>query len=323
MQLGERARARLTWAVRAVFAVAIVAFLVKAGIDNVDQLRTVEFEPQPGWAIVGIPFTFAAGLALPLAWRHVLYAYGAELDQATAVRVWCVSQAARFVPGSVALVASRVVLAQRVGIPRSLGAASVAVELGLMLTWAAVLVSWLPSYWVPGGWRILLAVAGTGALIGAPWLFRLVGRFLPRFPAISPDALRIRHLYEAIGLYGMNDLLRCAGFVFVTASFHTIDPSDVFWITGTVNAAAIVGMIGITPAGLGVREGAIAALLAPRFGLGTSAAIAVGMRLWDFLFELVWLALSTAWERRSKRLGSEVVEVAPGDVPPGAPEASD
>ena len=113
MQLGERTRARLFWAVRLLFAVVLAVVLVKAAADNWDQLRDVRFQPQPGWLIAAIPFTFAGGLALPLAWRHVLYAYGESMERSTAVRVWCVSQSSRFVPGNVALVASRVLLSNR------------------------------------------------------------------------------------------------------------------------------------------------------------------------------------------------------------------
>jgi uncharacterized membrane protein YbhN (UPF0104 family) len=146
-----------------------------------------------------------------------------------------------------------------------------------------------------------MALGAVAALVALPWLLRLVGRFLPRFPAIAPDALRVRHLYEAIGVYGVNDLVRCFGFVFVTAALHTIDASDVFRVTAAVNLGVIVGMVGITPAGLGVREGVVAALLAPRFGLGTAAAMSVAYRAWDFSFELVWIGVAVAWERRTRR----------------------
>jgi glycosyltransferase 2 family protein len=310
MQLGERARARLLWGGRAVFAVVLVGVLVKAAVDNLDQLRDVRFQPQPGWLLLAAPFTFAGGLALPLAWRHVLYAYGQHLDRSTAVRVWCVSQSSRFVPGNVALVASRVLLSNRVGVPKSLAGASLAVELGLILVWGAFYTSWLPSYWLPGPVRALIGSAAVGVLLAFPWLVRLVGRLLPRFPAIAPGALRVRHLYEAVGLYGLNDFVRCCGFVLVTASLHTIDASDLFRVTAVVNAGMIVGMIGITPAGLGVREGVVAALLEPRFGLGTAAAMAVAYRVWDFGFELVWLSIALAWERRTKRLrGADPLDV--------------
>ena len=283
------------------FAVVLIGLLALAAADNAEKLKHVRLQLQPGWALAAIPFTFVGGLALPLAWRHVLFAYGVALDRATAVRVWCVSQASRYIPTGVALVASRLVLSSQVGVPRSLAGASLALELGLILVWGGFYISWLPSYWLAGPLRLLLAGGAIGVLLALPWLLRIVGRFLPRFPAIAPMALRVRHLYEAIGLYGVNDLVRCMGLTLVTASLHTIDASDFFRVTAAVNLGFVVGMVGITPAGLGVREGVVAALLAPRFGLGTAAALSVAYRAWDFIFELVWLGIAVPWERRSRR----------------------
>ena len=315
--MDEVTRRRLFLAARVGFALVIVAVLVLAAASNADDLREVDFEPTPGWLLAGAPFTFLGGILLPLAWRHTLGAYGVDVPSATAVRVWSISQASRFVPGNVALVASRVLLSAREGVPRSLAGASLAIEGGLIVVWGGFYASWLPSTWLPGPLRVLLAAGALGVLVALPALLRLGGRLLPRFPALAPSAIRVRHLYEAVGLYGANNLVRSVGFVFVTASLHTIDvPRDVILVIGAANLAAVAGMIGITPAGLGVREGVVAVLLAHRFGAGTATALAVAWRAWDFLFELVWLGIAVVWERRTKRR-SEVVEVAPADVPGG------
>ena len=310
--MDEVTRGRLFAAARVVFALLVAALLVAAAIHHWQELRDVDLELTPGWLLAAAPFTFAGGVLLPLAWRHVVASYGYPLPRATAVRVWCVSQASRFVPGNVALIASRVLLSARQGVPRSLAGASLAIEGALIIAWGGFFASWLPSTWLPIGVRALLAAGALGALLALPALLRFAGRKLSRFPALAPSAQRTRDLYEAIGLYGLNNLIRASGFVFVAAALHTIDPRDVWLIIGAVNLGAALGMIGITPAGLGVREGVIAVLLAHRFGAGNAAALAVGFRAWDFLFELVWIVIALVWERRS---ASKVIEVAPADVP--------
>jgi uncharacterized membrane protein YbhN (UPF0104 family) len=298
--VNEAARRRLFLVGRILFAVVIAVVLVAAAAHNARQLRHVKFEPQPGWLLVAAPFTFLGGFLLPLAWRHTLGAYGVELPRATALRVWCLSQASRFVPGSVALVASRVLLSSREGVSRSLAGASLAIELGLIVVWGGFFGSWIPSTWLPAPVRVLMALGALVVLLGLPFILRLGGRLLPRFPALAPDAIRVRHLYEAVGLYGLNNLVRGCGFFLVAASLHTVDPRDLWLIVGAVNVAAVLGLIGITPAGLGVREGVIAALLAHRFGTGTAAAMAVAFRAWDFAFELMWIAIAVWWERRQR-----------------------
>ena len=298
--MDEATRRHVLVAFRILFFGVLVAVLVLAAVDNADELRDVDLEPTPGWLVVAAPFTLLGGWLLPMAWRHVLSAYGQSLPQSTALRVWCLSQASRFIPGNVALAASRVLLSSREGVPRSLAGASLAVEIGLIVLWSTVLTSWLPSTWLPGPLRLLIAVGALGVLAGLPWVLRFARRFVPRFPALAPDELRVRHLYEAIGLYGLNTWVRSCAFVFVTASLHTIDVRDVFLVIGAVNLAAVAGMVGITPAGLGVREGVATALLTHRFGAGTSAALAVGWRAWDFLFELIWLGVAVHWDRRRR-----------------------
>jgi uncharacterized membrane protein YbhN (UPF0104 family) len=297
----EATRRRLFLVARVVFGVAIIGVLVLAGIRSAHDLRKVHFELSPTWLLLAAPFTFLGGILLPLAWRHTLGAYGVELPAAKAVRVWCLSQASRFIPGNVALVASRVLLSSKEGVPRSLAGTSLALEGGMIVVWGGFFASWLPSRTIPGPLRVLMAAGALVVLLGLPLILRVAGRLVPRLPALSPDALRVRHLYEAVGLYGLNNLVRACGFVFVAAALHTIDPRDVWLIIAAVNLGALLGMVGITPAGLGVREGVIAALLGHRFGAGNAAAFAVAFRAWDFAFELVWLGLALGWERRFRQ----------------------
>jgi uncharacterized membrane protein YbhN (UPF0104 family) len=58
--------------------------------------------------------------------------------------------------------------------------------------------------------------------------------------------------------------------------------------------AAVIGIIGITPAGIGVRETAMVGLLSHRLGTTDAAAIAVAWRAYEFSFELLWLAIGSA-----------------------------
>lgn len=306
MQTGEVEEARRKRALgvgRVVFAVAIVAVLGAAVNRSLSDLRDVDLSPEPAWLLLAAPFTLAGGLLLPLAWRHVLIAYGSPLPRGTAVRIWCVSQASRFVPGNVALVASRIMLTAKHNVPRSLAGVSVGIETGLIIVWGGVFAAWLPTTWLAWPLRSLLAAVCLGFLGLLPNTFRLVGRLLPRVTALAPANLDTHHLYEAVGLYGMNTFARCLGFYFVTASLHSIRFGDLFLVVAATNVGAVTGMVGITPAGLGVREGVIAGLLSRRFGLGNAAALAVAFRVWEFGAELAWLAIAHLWERRELRAG--------------------
>ena len=76
--------------------------------------------------------------------------------------------------------------------------------------------------------------------------------------------------------------------------------SDVTLIIGAAYAGVAAGMVGITPAGLGVREGVMTAILAHRFGLSDAAAFALVSRAWEFAFEMVFLMVASWWGRGSQ-----------------------
>ena len=81
----------------------------------------------------------------------------------------------------------------------------------------------------------------------------------------------------------------------------SIRAGDAWLLAGAVQAAAVIGIIGVTPAGIGVREGAMIGLLSHRFGTTDAAAIAVAWRAWEFAFELGWLGFGTLVRARSPR----------------------
>lgn len=294
-------RRRALAVARAVLSVALVALVVRVAAGRAAELRDVDLRPRPAYLLAAAPFTLAGGLLLPLAWRRVLAAYGASLGAPAAVRIWCLSQAGRWVPTGVVALASRVVLSARAGVARSLAGASLAVEVAVMVAWGALAAgALLPSSVVPGALRGALVAAGVAGLVALPALLRLAGRLVPRFGALAPGAQRPRLVRQAVGLYGANAAAKSLGFVFFAAAFLPVRAGDAALLAGAVNGAAIAGMIGVTPAGLGVREGVLAALVGARFGLGPAAAMAVALRAWDLGFELAWLGVAAALRRRSR-----------------------
>ena len=84
-----------------------------------------------------------------------------------------------------------------------------------------------------------------------------------------------------------------------------MDSSDVTLVIGAAYAGVAAGMIGITPAGLGVREGVMTAILASRFGLSDAAAFALVSRAWEFGFEMVFLVVASWWGRRNADSGKD------------------
>jgi hypothetical protein len=250
-----------------------------------------------------------ASVVLPLAWRRLLAAWDVHLGALESIRIWAYAQATRYLPTGLVALASRMSLAADAGVRRSLAAASFVVETAQLAAWAALLgFALVPSSVIPAPVRVIGATGALAALAAMPIGLRIGRRLLSR---VSRPALeeRVRPLVEqhastpvlveASAMFGLNVALRLASGVLVTAAVLPIGTDDIGLVAGVVGVATVVGLIGITPAGIGVREGVIAALLAPTLGLGDATAAAVVLRLWDFATELVVLSVVTVASKRS------------------------
>lgn len=285
-------RARWVLALRVAFVVVVVAAFAKVAGDNAGQLRHVSLRVAGGWLALAVPATLVAAPLLPLAWRRVVIASGHPLDAWRGIRVWYLGQTGRYVPTGLAAFASRAVLAGREGIPRSVTVATMAVELGAIVGVGAGLAgAALPSSELATGVRVLLV---GGALVGlavAPFALRALSGRIRLLDPHRAGGWRIGALYRAEAGFVANAVAKTAAYVLLGFALLPAHGRDVWLLAGAFNAANTLGTIGITPAGLGVREGAAAAILHHHFGLGDAAAFAVAARAWDVAFELVWLAV--------------------------------
>ena len=73
----------------------------------------------------------------------------------------------------------------------------------------------------------------------------------------------------------------------------------------------------ITPSGLGVREGAFYVLLAPLLGGGTITVLALAMRLWTTLGELIGAGISALFQNRRPAPALTGDVPAPADLTEG------
>jgi hypothetical protein len=261
-------------------------------VQNTTELRHVDLHLRPGWLLAALPVALLAGPLLPLAWRRVLLAARHDVPPRPAVRAWYLGQTARYLPTGLVAFASRAALLARMGVPQAVTVASVAVELLLIVTvGGGMAAAFLPSSELSLLLRVAIAVGCAAVLALGPLLLRAASRRIRMLDPHEAGGWDRRGLYRAELGFLANAAVTSAAFALFAPAVLPVRAGDVWLLVGAVNAAATLGTIGITPAGLGVREGILAALLADRFGLGAGAALAVAVRVWDTAVELVWLAL--------------------------------
>lgn len=255
------------------------------------------------------PWTLAASCALLLGgqvfsgllWGRVVRDLGGtSLSFREAVRVFFVANLGRYVPGKVWQVTGLAVLARRRGVPATLSGIAAVVAHGTSLL-AATLVGALifgragpegegSLLWIPAALFALTCVA-----LLPPVFRRLVGLASRLRLAVEWDAVRPRTVARWLGLFLIHWTIYGAAFVLLARSFGL--PGGALEVASAFVAAYVIGYVAIfAPAGLGVREASLAALLAPMMGEGAATGLAVIARVWSTVVEIAPAAVLWLWE---------------------------
>ncbi len=288
-------------AIRWIVVAATVLVLFRVGSNHSNDLRAIDLNFNIFWLLNAFIATTAANLLLPLGWRQIVISFDQVLLAGPAVRIWCLAQTARYLPTGLVAVASRLQLAAKAGISRSITTTSIVIETAVLIGWALLVCAiFVPSTTLPQSMRWLMGVGCAFGLVTSPWLITFIGLGVSRIKKLSLTQPHPRLVAHGVALFGMSVTARAIGTTCLAAGFLGVGSEDMTLIVGATYAGVAAGMIGVTPAGLGVREGVVAAILANRFGLSDAAAFALLSRAWEFAFEMVFLAVASWWGRNSR-----------------------
>ena len=227
------------------------------------------------------------------AWRRILGAWGGKLTYVEAARIWCLSNLGKYVPGNVWSLTAMGVMSRGRGMSAvaATGSSIIMQLLTLAIGLGVVLVTGAQLVGNPVALGVLLAALL--ALIAAaprilPGITRIVGSFTGW--TIPEPAIPATIVWGATMAGGITWILYGVAFQLFTAGLLGAAPGATMSYIAVYTAAYILGFISpIAPAGLGVREVALAAGMA-QFGLakdGDAALVAIGARLWLTLLELI------------------------------------
>ncbi len=307
--------------VRAVFLLVVLALL---GLALYDQAGTLWRDLQRLSAPV-LLLAFAAGLCGLLCsfmvWRTLLGDLGTRLSLPEAWRINFIGQLAKYVPGSIWPVVAQTELGADRGVPRGRSALSVLLGYAVMTcTGGAVAAVTLP-FAAGGSFRhyfwVLLAVPVALIVLSPPVLNRLFAwllRVLRRAPL--QQGLSVRGLSRTMGWalagWTCNGLMtyvllsRLAGHS-TGSLLVSIGGYALSWVAGFLAVFA--------PAGAGVREAVMVAVLSSRTTAATALTIALVTRALAVVCDAITGAGAAALigRRRLQELRAGRDQGAPGD----------
>jgi glycosyltransferase 2 family protein len=252
------------------------------------------------WQVRALPLA-ASVVALAGALTYGVYVWKLVLDRfehppvrvSALLRIWFLSNLARYVPGKIWQFVGAAELARIAGLSRAVILTSMVVQMGFTLL-AAVLVSALVLLrnGLPEGIPVLglVALGGAALLLVHPALLNralaLVGR------VFSKNVLgwrgRWRDGFLLLGLSVIGWIIYGAAFALFIHSVVGVAPESVLPLAGVNALSFLVGyLVFLPPAGLGAREGVMAVLLRPFVPVAIAAVLAVLARLWTVAAELL------------------------------------
>ncbi|MGH3066666.1 MAG: lysylphosphatidylglycerol synthase domain-containing protein [Gaiellaceae bacterium] len=269
----------------------------------------------------------AAPLAQAMTFWIILRLLNARAPFGEAMVIWAHSYVLRYAPSGALAVVYRVRERERVAATREQVLAAEAYEhLGSLTAGAcafllgfAVLGSGPPWLGLAVAMPVLLlAVALRPAFLGR-WAQAVLRRF-----RIDTPILRGRHVVLVVLVNLIAWIGTGLGLLVLLNGLTNESSPGLVWAIATYSVAYLIGfVVPFLPGGLGAREGALIAVLAPRYGGGAATGIALATRLAATVGEalavcLIWLAYFAARAIPGRRGARPALEEAgSGDTTSG------
>jgi glycosyltransferase 2 family protein len=274
----------------------------------------------PGWLLLSLVAVLVGLLFSNFAWRTVMADLGSPLPLLAGMRVFFMAQIGKYLPGAVWPFVAQMELGHALGVPRRRSALGGLVFVGLHCATGLLLASALLPFadrdvagrywWLLALTPVLLVTLHPRVL--SPLLNRGF-RLLKREPLERP--LTVGNTVRACGFllitwlfYGLS-LLALAGPLGLTG------PGSFFLATGGYALAWSAGVLvlGIVPAGIGVREVVLAAVLVPVLGAGAATTVVAASRIVQTLGDALWAVTAAVFLRGPARRA--MLAVAPAGDP--------
>lgn len=266
------------------------AFFVAYAVRNADELPAYRWSSVSVASLIGASFVYLGVTVIAgLAWHLLLAGSGGSPGIGTSFTILSLSQIAKYLPGNVGHHVGRIALSTARGLPVPRVLLTMAVEAGWLILASALLgLGWLffaedrtaiSSTLAPQGWIIIVfGIAAVIAPLAAGWIFP---RVLPRIYKSEerfeetwlPD---FTTLVAVLALYGVSFLIVGGILGVLLRAFYGINGGNLLFHTGLFSLAWVAGFLTPgAPAGLGIREAILVAVLGATYGAG----IAVGLTL--------------------------------------------
>lgn len=295
-----RARLAAQWGLATLIFGCLIFFVLRQW----STLPDFDWRFRAGWLAAAVPAGILFYVLHGEIWRRIVGALGTPVALAPAWSIWGKTLLARYVPTGALMVVGRVVMTEKLGVPKRVTLASLVYEVGIALGSAVIAGAYfvieLPAlegesarYAILG--VLLLVLAGLHPRVFGPIANFALGK-LDREPL--PRTLEFRHVLSLTALYLVSwAAIGISTFAFASA-LYPVELGDLPYITASYAVAFCVAVLTfVVPGGLGTRDAALASAMALVLPAAVAGAIAVGFRLFQTAIELLYVVAVTGLDR--------------------------
>jgi hypothetical protein len=288
----------------------ILASLGAAVATQWSKLPSFDWHFQPGWLVLSVAAFAVFEFVQAQLWVAMMHALGSPLQASRGRAIWCMTLLGRYVPTSLMMAVSRMALAEREGAPMRVSLVSFVYEMGLTFT-AAVTVGVYFVLELPAlqdePWRFAaLVIPLIGVVALDPRVFHRIADYafhrLGREPL--PLSLSRGRVLEFLVLYAVTMLIAGFGTYALAHAMHAIPNSHIATCVAAYSVGFAASLVAfILPGGLGARETALAAALAPALPFTVAIAVAVAVRLVQMAVEVAFAFVTPVLAKRATGRG--------------------
>jgi uncharacterized membrane protein YbhN (UPF0104 family) len=270
---------------------------------------------EPAWPqlIVAVALLLASQASSALLWGRVLEALEGRLSAAELLYIHFICQTGKYLPGKVMLMVGKVVLAVQQGRSRVAAGASVVYEQALFILSGGLAVLLFAAF---ASADVVTRHRGLVVVLCAISLAALHPLVLQRFVSVIEKitgvqlagfVLSYRKLLGLLLAYSIPWLLAGVGYYMFVDSLVPVDSSLLPDLAAIFALSGLVGVFALfAPAGVGVREAAMSAMLSAYMPVAASIAVALAFRVALVAVDCSALLIALSLRGQCRRRAAEV-----------------
>ena len=237
------------------------------------------------------------GFLIALGWNLILRVLGGRLSHKRALKIFFITDLAKYIPGKVWTMVGKVYMCKEEGVPVAVTSTSVVIQpliqvISGLLIFLLSLPFWTKTSDFINNLYFFFLLIPLGLLLLHPAIMTKPLNFVLKKLKQKPIELKIKysHILSILLLWCGLWVLTGITYYFLIISVH---PFPLLNLPVTIGIFAIAGVSQfLTPSGIGVLEGMLTVLLGLYFPIPVAILIALLVRVWKTVSELVCVAIT-------------------------------